>query len=283
MYDNELKIISEINNDRIRLVIIDNLLELMMYEYFLNNSYELGENYIRFEDKLNNRISISQYFNDKVNYCRKKGIYSNEVAEIIKLFHDLRNEAYHKGAHFSLISTDVVNIYQKILFNTMHKTNSSLKGSHILKIENINETKIVQNIKNDLKNRLKKFKDNIIFIATGFKNEFNDENDNIENYEDEFQYIVYNYGFFIIENSTINRKDKLEYLKICFEEPDYVFPRGSEAPSSILKLKDINSWGKSINRLRRNEHYKAISLWYEIDKKLSLMEQITNEYILLMC
>jgi hypothetical protein len=86
---------------RLALVLSDNVIEVLMYERVLLE-FAYDDERIRYRSSpkfpVEQRVEVTKYFGKKVGFCSTYlGLISSDYAEILRIAHELRNEAYHTG------------------------------------------------------------------------------------------------------------------------------------------------------------------------------------------
>lgn len=81
---------------RIKIVILDNILELFMFQIVRSNAFDEW-NKINGDSTPSKRLALFRSFFDKQKYCVQKGVFSQETGLFFNVFHELRNLAYHQA------------------------------------------------------------------------------------------------------------------------------------------------------------------------------------------
>lgn len=106
---------------RLALLLLDNSVELLAYKkvreiFALDSMYKSPDRPPKYSpDK---RKKVKEHFKDKVNFLVFESNYiSHDEGEVLKVGHDLRNEAYHKGVLRDSIIISVTSVYFGIACN----------------------------------------------------------------------------------------------------------------------------------------------------------------------
>lgn len=82
---------------RLALLLLDNLVEILMYRY-INSEFAEDELYNQSSSlkySASERINVRKYFDEKVKLINKLEVIDDDTAIILRKVHELRNEAYH--------------------------------------------------------------------------------------------------------------------------------------------------------------------------------------------
>jgi len=274
----ELKYILEIeNNTRIKFVLLDNLVELKMFQIIQEHSFD---EWISIEGnaKPKERIVLYRFFSNKIDYAIKKKIISRSFANSLLVFHDLRNSLYHQG---ETIGSDITNhlftLYSVlVLENLFHSSKTYVHKNKSIK------TKIIRILSQDILGRIKNLKDRLNYAETN--NESYDEKVPLSEFQLLLNHLVYNYGHTIIEKSNIDYRRKMKILKKIFNNPDYVNLNELKNDDILFFAHDIQAWEKiAINMAQEKNFYIVLNNWHKINEKLSILEELLDYHIYWAC
>ena len=256
-----LKIQNE--NPRLSLVILDNLVELKLFEVIQENAmhdYMEGSN-----TDAKKRINLYSYFNEKIKYALKKGLITTDYSELLKLLHKLRNQLYHTGRTFQITSKLSSFFYDLISDFIVEKKE--------LKFEYHSSSEISADLKKDLKFRFDKLKKNIRISSLSWEDGETPLSD--EEINDNLDHIFSNYGEHIVEKTQLDRKLKEKYISKFLTEDvgENYFFQIERLNELILKV-DEESW---------NDDLSSLKIWFKIDSEISFYEEVIEWYILIAC
>ncbi len=112
----ELSIAKDImkENPRLSIVILDNLVELYLFNAIQNNAMS---DYLENDgSRANHRIKLYSFFDEKIKYGVEKEIISKDAGKLMILIHKLRNQLYHTGREVE-VSKFIALYYLKVVQN----------------------------------------------------------------------------------------------------------------------------------------------------------------------
>jgi hypothetical protein len=305
----EIKLALSLPSDltRLKIVILDNLLELFMFQVVRKNAFD--EWHFADEDSSlsSKRLAIFRSFYDKQKYCVKKGVFSEETGYFYNVFHELRNLAYHQAfenvtssssspmysehtrveyhAEMQSVYSRLTNLYAISileLFET-HDNNSDFKQFNSFIEANSSLKEDMKGIlKNNLSFRIKKLKSDLAYID-GLSDAESKERD-FHEFQTTINHVTFNYGHEVIEKAPLENRIKLKFMEMFQEHPDFIDVENLEDRDAIFTTTEILEWENSIPNLSNAPNYLAsVIAWDKINKKLQILEEIIEFHIFIAC
>ncbi len=260
----ELSLKIQNENPRLSLVILDNLVEIKLFEFIQSNAmYDYMD-----ASSINakKRINLYSYFDEKLKYALNNEIITPEYSELLKLLHKLRNQLYHTGRELDITS--------KLSWFYYDLLSGFILDQRELKFEYHSSCKISSFLKTDLDFRFEKLEKNIRISSLSWEDvdgaPLSDEeiNDNLD-------HIFSNYGEHIVEKSQLDKKLKEKYISKFLKEKvgeNYFF----QIERLYVLISDVNAenWGDDLSSLQK---------WFKIDSEISLYEEVIEWYIIVAC
>lgn len=261
----ELELSFKIQNDnpRLSLVILDNLVEIKLFDIIQNNAmfdYIDGS-----KVSAKKRINLYSYFDEKLKYALNKDIITIEFSELLKVLHKVRNQLYHTGREL-----DITSKLSKFYFNLLSDFILDNKES---KFQYHSSNIIGDDLKKDLESRFEKLKKNIRISSLSWQDDETALSD--EEINGNLDHIFSNYGEHVVEKSKIDKEIKKKYITEFIENQvseNYFFQIG--------RLYDLIT---HVNSFNWNDDLSSLREWLEIDTEISLYEEVIEWYILVAC
>lgn len=263
--EKELELSLKIKNEnpRLSLVILDNLVELKLFEFIQNNAmYDYMDGPSVNPKK---RINLYSYFDEKIKYALKKDMISSDYAGLLRLLHKLRNQLYHTGR-----TPEITNELSLFYYDIVSDFIVNKKG---LKFNYNSTSKICLSLKTDLESRFDKLNKNIRISSISWEDDETPLSD--EEINENLDHIFSNYGEHIVEKTQLDKKLKEKYISKFLEEEageNYFFQ--IERLHELTSMVDDENW---------NDDFSSLKVWLEIDSEISFYEEVIEWYILVAC
>lgn len=291
---------------RIKIVILDNILELFMFQIVRSNAFDEW-NKINGDSTPSKRLALFRSFFDKQKYCVQKGVFSQETGLFFNVFHELRNLAYHqafdnvtnasssssyderfrKEYHnkMELVYSELTHLYAVIIIE-LFKNSASLDEfepfNSFVAEKQILKQSIMDTLTDNLLFRIKKLKNDLAYIEDN-SNEYDDAK-NFHDYQDIINHITFNYGHEIIEKAHLDNRIKTKFLEILHNNSNYVDSTAISEQDVLFTTQEILDWETSISHINQEPTYFAsIIAWDKISKKLVILEEIVEYHIFVAC
>lgn len=249
---------------RLSLVILDNLIELHLYEVIQNNAmfdYLEGNSHTS-----KSRLQLYSHFDSKVNYASKKNIFDQKTCELIRLCHKIRNSLYHKSDKIG-ISGFLVQYYLPIVEQLIKQDcNSGFSIDSTNSISNL--------LRSDLLNRVKVFRENIAMACTGSK-VFDTTILSDDYVNDCMDHVFSNYGEGVIEKSSLKKEVKEKYIERFIKE--------QSSENFFFKMNKLHSIENKLGIFNWNDDVKSLTFWFEVDNEMKLYEEVVEVYVDIAC
>jgi hypothetical protein len=120
------------NGDRVALMLIDNAVELTLHEFAVTKDYENPRFTARRQQNIKQdriKAALGRNFEEKVRCAKEYDLISEEYASSIRIFHAIRNTAYHSGLrheqilhslaiHYFKVACAVVSAYEPMFWSS---------------------------------------------------------------------------------------------------------------------------------------------------------------------
>tara|TARA_R110002051_G_scaffold269644_1_gene329861 strand:- start:1724 stop:2518 length:795 start_codon:yes stop_codon:yes gene_type:complete len=261
----ELELSLKIQNEspRLSLVILDNLVELKLFEIIQSNAmFDYLDNSKVTAKK---RINLYSYFDEKLKYALNKDIITKEFSELLKLLHSLRNQLYHTGRKLNVTNRLSQFYYDLLSVFILDKSES--------KFDYKNENKISLDLKTDLNSRFEKLKKNIRISSLSWESEGIPLSD--EEINDNLDHIFSNYGEHIVEKCQLKKELKVKYISQFLEN--------QVAENSFFQIERLYELSSEVESYNWEDDLSSLKKWFTIDKEISFYEEVIEWYILIAC
>lgn len=292
LFENKMKEIEHIikipdNQIRLKFVLLDNLIELLMFDLIKEKSFDEWMS-VGGSHKPEKRINLYRFYSEKIFYLAEKGMIKKNDVDLLNIFHNIRNILYHQGFSFTNSFTnlynDGLNIYVDLFNQYIYFLVKlfDIKDTHIKKYaKKALKINLNKNLFLNIRERIDNFKNDLVIVETAEVISFNRKNkkEDILNYQHTINHLVFNYGHEIIEGSSLDYKDKLKILKRIDGSPDYVDIYSISKDDIFFTAQEILNWEKIIESMKKNKNVnKSIKNWYQINKKLYILEELMDYY-----
>jgi len=291
---------------RLRIVILDNILELFMFQVVRENAFDEWYR-VDGDSTPAKRLALFRSFYDKQKYCVQKGVFTEETGLFLNVFHELRNLAYHQAfdnvtrASSSLsydgrslreyhskmksVYAQLTELYAVVILELFQRFDEDEKlrqfNSFIMGNQKLKES-IRNLLSENLSFRIKKLKNDLAYIED-FSDEDNGERD-FHDYQTIINHVTFNYGHEIIEKASLENKVKIRFLEILHQNSDYVDATNIGEQDYLFTTHEILDWENSIEKVTNAPTYFAsIIAWDKINKKLQVLEEIIEYHIFSAC
>jgi predicted nucleic acid-binding protein len=251
-------------NVRLALVILDNLVELYIVKTIQDNAmmdYNL--------DKTNakQRLELYSHFEEKLKYATKKNYISQEINDLFKILHRVRNSQYHTNDRIN-VAKPLANYYYEFVFKLINLDLDKTK----LNYQTTNE--LGSFLKEDLNHRFKNFRTNLSISCMSDSN-FDLTSITDEEINDVIDHIFSNYGEQSIEKSKFKKELKALYIQEFIEH--------QSSTNYFFKIEKLYEFEKVTNKHKWNNDLKSLKLWVEIDEEFKIYEEIVEVYVYIAC
>jgi hypothetical protein len=310
---------SEAEYSRMAIVLIDNIIEILLFNYLKQAIKDDYESSWSFQPKFSNqeRDAIDKHFDKKIKAIKKTGVINDDDASTLRIIHSYRNSIYHHDFHNPITVNKFAELYFVVasrLFKRIHNVGVVIGGCgeewlkrYGLKIDYINFQEASEKITSCLLNgfyislvSIKKiiskdlsFRINeVTFVREHelpwLKNDIIlDSSLRVAEYFDKNPYLSEKYNnllreFLTYKNSSKNEDASKKWLEVKLEEK-----QRDEKIEKVLKnfKQTISSQTlkQSLNFLRKIKNYhkinKLLENYYLIDKNLLKLELYLNQFI----
>ena len=294
---------------RLKLIIADNTIELSLFNLIRENSFDEWH-HAKGNSDPDSRMSLFYSFPKKVEYAIQKDVLSGKKAQMINILHAYRNLGYHQAfdrvAEMSA-SSHWRNDYADTYIDSMDDIRKTLANFHLnLALEVVKNTdsgitmkdeyntylednedlrsELPIRFKENLEFRLGRLKDALAFIHMPSES-FSTIDIEFENFQSVIDHMIANYGKQAIEKSSfLDNGMKEYYLDLYSESPDYLEPEKIDNDKKIATVEDIKDWEQTTHNLNSDmQNHMALTRWHSVNKKLSLLEEITEWYVWVAC
>ena len=288
---------------RLKIVILDNVLELFMFNFIREKSFDEWH-HIDGNANPKKRLLLFSNFYDKQKYCVEKGVFDETMGLFLNVFHELRNSAYHQ-AFENITTSNTSSTYDVNLhieyherMRTIYKELTRLYGVILLDLLNISEEnaylknyllqnqgqkgKICNVLTNNLLFRVEKIKKDLKFIDFFSDNE--KEKNDLHRHQEMINHITFNYGHEIIEKSALRYKTKMRTMKIMHDNDDFVDIDDLQENDVLFTTQQILDWENSIKDVANASTYLlSVINWEKINKEMCIFEEIIEYYTYCAC